>query len=175
MWMGQLCSVCELFTSEDVSYISARSLHLDIGGYVQNLDRDSGLYQQFADTILFDALTVNIRHLGNFGFVQDNTSLNIIGLAPIFDNGMALLGDLSNADLANPACKSVFFLLGERMYARAKPDAIRSLLTQRQRDLAGEMTGFRFRRHSEFNLSEERLDLLESIIHSRARFMSGSQ
>jgi len=172
MWMGQVCSVCELFTSEDISYISARSLHLDIGGYIQKQDRDSGLYQQIADTILFDALTVNIRHLGNFGFVQDNTTLDVIGFSPIFDNGMALLGDLSNTDLANPVCRSVFFMIGERMYARAKPDAIKSLLTKRQRDLAKEMTGFKFRRHSKFNQSDERLELLESLIHSRASFLS---
>ena len=172
MWMGQVCSVCELFTSEDISYISARSLHLDVNGYIRSLDRDSNQYQQLADTILFDALTVNVRHLGNFGFIQDNATLEIAGLAPIFDNGMALLGDLSNSDLKNPACKSVYFMLGERMYATAKPELIRSLLTQRQRNLAKEMTGFKFTRHNEFNLSEERLELLESIIQSRARFLS---
>ena len=172
MWKGQLCSVCELFTSEDISYISARSLFLDINGYMKKLDRDSSQYQHLADTILFDALTVNIRHLGNFGFVQNNTTLDIIGLAPIFDNGMALLGDLSNTDLANPACKSIYFLLGERMYAMAKPEAIRSMLTKRQRNLAKRMIGFKFLRHSEYNLSEERLELLESIITSRAEFLS---
>ena len=171
MWMGQLCSVCELFTSEEISYISARSLFLDINGYIKSLDRDSGQYQQLADTILFDALTANIRHLGNFGFVQDNATMEIIGLAPIFDNGMALLGELSNADLTNPACKSIFFMIGERMYAVAKPEAIRSLLTQRQRNLAREMTGFRFTRHGEYNMGEERLELLESLIRSRARFL----
>ena len=171
MWMGELCSVCELFTSEDISYISARSISLDTGGFIQNLDRDSGLYQQLADMILFDALTVNIRHLGNFGFVQDNNTQGITGLAPIFDNGMALLGDLSDSDLKNPACKSVFFFLGERMYARVKPETIRSLLSQRQLDLAKRMTEFRFKRHSEFNLSESRLELLESLIRSRALFL----
>jgi hypothetical protein len=34
------------------------------------------------------------------------------------------------------------------------------------------MAGFSFRRHSEFNLSEERLELLESLIQSRASFLS---
>ena len=174
MWMGQVCSVCELFTSEDISYIPARSLFLDTNEYIQNQDRDSSQYQQLADTILFDALTVNIRHLGNFGFIQDNTTLDIIGLAPIFDNGMALLGDLTNTDLANPVCKSVYYMLGERMYTIVRPETIRSLLTQRQRSLAKEMTGFKFKRHSEFNLSEERLELLESIIHSRASFLGGT-
>ena len=171
MWMGQLCSVCELFTSEDVSYISARSIRLDINGYIKKLDRDSPQYQQLADTILFDALTMNIRHLGNFGFVQDNTTMEIIGLAPIFDNGMALLGEVPNVDLKNPACKSIYFMLGERMYATVTPEVIRSLLTQRQRKLANGMTGFKFRRHSDYNMSEERLGLLESIIHSRALYL----
>ena len=172
MWMGQVCSVCELFTSEDVSYISARSLFLDMNDYIQSLDRDSSQYQELADTLLFDALTVNIRHLGNFGFIQDNTTLEIVGLAPIFDNGMALLGELSNTDLQNPVCKSVYFMIGERMYAIAKPELIRSLLTKRQRNLAKDMAGFKFKRHSKFNLNEERLELLESIIQSRAEFLS---
>ena len=171
MWLGQWCSVCELFTSENLTYISASSRFRDINGYMQSLDRDSSQYQQLADMILFDAITANVRHLGNFGFLQDNTTLELVGLAPIFDNGMALFGELSENELKNPVCESVFFMIGG-MYQRARPEEIKAFLTPRQRNLAKEMVEFRFRRHDEINMSDERLNLLESIIQNRARFLS---
>ena len=173
VWMGKLCSVCELFTSERHSYIAAGKLSFDINSFIRSLDRNSDLYQNIADTILFDALAMNMRHLGNFGFIQDNDTLDIVGIAPIFDNGMALFGDIPNRELRNPEFSSVYYFLSNRKYDRAKPGEIKALLTERQRKLAKEMIGFKFKRHREYNLKDERLELLESIIQTRAQYLSG--
>ena len=172
VWMDKLCSVCELFTSERLSYVAAERLSLDISSFIQSLDRGSSIYQDLADTILFDALALNMRHLGNFGFIQDNDTMEIVGLSPIFDNGMALFGDVPNRELSNPGYESVYFFLSNRKYHRAEPEEIKALLTDRQRKLAKEMIKFKFKRHSDYNLKEERLKMLESIIQNRAKFLS---
>ena len=172
MWMGRLCSVCKLFTSKNLSYIAAQNVYLDVDHYIRSLDSGSKLYQQIADIILFDSLAINTRHLGNFGFIQDNDTLDIIGVSPIFDNGMALFGNVPDKNLTNPGCKSLYYILSNVKFAITQPDEIKALLTERQRNLAGEMAGFRFKRHSEYNLNDGRLEMLESIIHSRAEFLS---
>ena len=172
VWKDNLCSACKLFTSERYSYIAAKKISLDLDAFIRSLERDSRLYQELADILLFDALAMNIRHLGNFGFIQDNETFDIVGLMPIFDNGMSLFGDVSNKELANPGYRSVFFALGERMYATIAPKDIKAMLTDRQRKLAKEMVGFKFKRHSEYNLFEDMLKTLESIINDRALFLS---
>ena len=172
MWMGSLCSVCELFTSEKYSYVAAKRLFFDVDSYIRNLDRNSDQYQQLADIVLFDALAINTRHLGNFGFIQDNDALDIVGLAPIFDNGVSLFGGIPDRELRRPGYRSVYYNLSDRMYDMAEPEEIKALLTERQRKLAKEMIGFKFKKHSEYNLKDERLELLESIIEDRAMFLS---
>ena len=172
MWLGKLCSVCPLFTSERYSYIAAQRLSFDVDSYIQSLDRTSSQYQQLADTVLFDALAINTRHLGNFGFIQDNDTLEIVGISPIFDNGMALLGEIPNRELTNPGYKSVYFIVSNIKFARAQPEEIKAFLTVRQRKLAKEMVDFKFKKHREYNMNDERLELLESIIQHRARYLS---
>ena len=172
VWMGKLCSVCELFTSEGFSYVAAQKLSIDISAFIRSLDRNSKLYQELADIVLFDALALNMRHLGNFGFIQNNETFDIDRLAPIFDNGMALFGDVPTEDLTNPGYRSVYYILNNRKYTRAQPEVIKALLTERQRKLAKELTDFSFERHPEHNLKGKRLELLESIIRHRAAFLS---
>ena len=49
--------------------------------------------------ILFDVLIYNTDHyFGNFGFLIDNKTMKIKGLAPIFDNGSSLFSSLTIGD-----------------------------------------------------------------------------
>ena len=170
--MGRLCSVCALFTSEKFSYIAAQRVFLDVDNYIRTIDKNSMLYQKIADIILFDSLAINTRHMGNFGFIQDNDTTEIVSVSPIFDNGMALLGGVPNKELTNPGYKSLYYILSNTKFAITEPEEIKSLLTDRQRKLAKEMVDFKFKMHSDYNFKEERLKLLESIIQSRAEFLS---
>ena len=54
--------------------------------------RDEALQDpRFADIFFFDAIIFNTdRHLGNFGYLIDNDTNEIVGAAPIFDNGYGL-------------------------------------------------------------------------------------
>jgi len=49
---------------------------------------------------VFDAVIANQdRHFGNFGFIRDNASGELLRMAPIFDNGMSLLHQAMEDDL----------------------------------------------------------------------------
>ena len=49
-------------------------------------------YQKVIDMLVFDAIILNEdRHFGNFGILINNHINEIIGTAPIYDNGLSLL------------------------------------------------------------------------------------
>ena len=79
---SRLCSTCSLFTSDKYGYIPAGRI----------VSKDEALADsRFADIFFFDALIFNTdRHMGNFGYLIDNDKNEIVGAAPIFDNGYGL-------------------------------------------------------------------------------------
>lgn len=90
-WKGKLCSTCELFTSQDISFIPIGRL-VKTGGikavkeYYKNLG--DNYYQELIDMLVFDAVILNEdRHFGNYGLLVDSHTNKIIAPAPIFDNG----------------------------------------------------------------------------------------
>ncbi|MGN0875936.1 MAG: hypothetical protein ACI4TC_01540 [Kiritimatiellia bacterium] len=82
LYKKQVCSICPLFTSDRFGFLPAGRL----------MDREEAIADpRFADIFFFDALILNPdRHLGNFGFLVDNETNEIAGVAPIFDNGHGL-------------------------------------------------------------------------------------
>ena len=73
-WKGQLCSTCELFTSKDISFVPASTL-ISTSRISQIIDwfDDHGWKNDLADMLVLDAVIRNTdRHLGNFGFLVDN-------------------------------------------------------------------------------------------------------
>lgn len=92
-WKKSICSVCEIFTSKDVSYVPIWKFGdfptvVDVANYLKTLGDD--YYNDFVDMMIFDALIYNTdRHHGNFGLLIDSRTNKLISLAPIFDNGLA--------------------------------------------------------------------------------------
>lgn len=70
-WKKGVCSVCEIFTSKDISYVPICKFGefptvVDIADYIKSLGDDC--YNDFIDMMIFDALIYNTdRHQGNFG------------------------------------------------------------------------------------------------------------
>ena len=67
------------------------------------------MYEEFgAEDVLrrmfvLDALILNTdRHLGNFGFLFDNQTMEVKAPAPMFDHNCSLLFDLDEDQLAKP-------------------------------------------------------------------------
>lgn len=98
-WHNQNCSVCEIFTSKDKGYLPVRYFlesiepnknkwkFTSVISWIPNEFR-----QDFLDMIVFDYIIENRdRHLGNFGFIIDNDSQELLCFAPLFDHGYSLM------------------------------------------------------------------------------------
>lgn len=96
---GQVVSLCDNFSTESFgcipfSHIWRYSLDFEsILNYISS-NFNSSILLDFERMILFDCIVSNEdRHSNNFGFIINNSTNEIISLAPIFDNGISLLGD----------------------------------------------------------------------------------
>ena len=171
-WEGHLCSACELFTSKKYSYIPVGRV---VGGGMNAVaayyrSRGEDFVKALHDMLVFDAVICNTdRHFGNFGFLVDNETNEIVAPAPLFDHGNSLfnfagqdaLASLENleayADTMVPCVYDDFFETARKVMTEEHRAALRHLLT------------FRFKRHSRYNLPHQRLKLLEKMVQSRAR------
>ena len=162
MFKGRLCSTCPLFTSDKYGYLPAGRL----------LSREDALKdQRFADIFLLDAVIFNTdRHMGNFGYLVDNDTNEIVGAAPVFDNGYGLF---SLATWQPGGAFNEFDDL-RRFVSRVRPALYTDWLkfqgpslSKEQIDCIRRLHGFRFRRHKRYNLPAERLERIEDFTQKR--------
>lgn len=171
-WEGHLCSTCELFTSKKYSYIPVGRVVNGgmnaVAAYYRSRGED--FVKALHDMLVFDAVICNTdRHFGNFGFLVDNETNEIVAPAPLFDHGNSLfnfagrdaLASLEKleayADTMVPCVYDDFFETARKVMTEEHRAALRHLLT------------FRFKRHSRYNLPPQRLKLIEKMVRSRAR------
>lgn len=82
-------SDCKLFTTK---FFGFRPASLYTTKDLRDIREVFAKYQTFWDMMLIDYLVVNTdRHLGNFGFIVNNVTEDIVDMAPIFDNGSSCL------------------------------------------------------------------------------------
>lgn len=94
-------SVCQCFTNRDIEYIPA--WQLTVNKYPQHMNAYTnyinqlgkyGLHNvetQIQTMIALDFIVANEdRHWGNFGVLRNSKTLELVSLAPIFDNGNSL-------------------------------------------------------------------------------------
>ena len=172
-WKGIICSVCELFTSKEYSYIPVGRF-VTSGGFEAVIEfyRNLGdrFYNEFVDMIVFDAVVCNTdRHYGNFGFLVDNETNQIAAPAPLFDHGNALF------NLAGMACWMDEKELEE--YIDALQPAVyddfigtaKELMGERQREQLRHLLTFQINPHHTYNLPARRRKMIEKQIQKRAR------
>lgn len=171
-WKGKICSVCQLFCDKNYSYMPIGYIAKN-GGFKAVLDYIKRLgesfYQDFLDMLVFDAIIINTdRHYGNFGFIIENESNKIIKMAPLFDNGASLLCygmdefEFKSFESLNEYANRKSAVMYTDFISVAK-----ELMTKRQIDKIKKMIGFKFKKHSRYNLTSKRLNLLERIIQER--------
>lgn len=174
---------CKLFTSENVGFLPvcySFASNKSLGG-LYSIFAQLGCSNRYREMLLLDALVLNVdRHYGNFGFLFDTNTLKLTGMAPIFDNNLALLpttqvkGKTSKeqftaVQMARP-CRfdGSFIELGRLMLHlddRENGD-LRQRLT-RARD-------FQFVRDKQLELlSDERLEFLNKLIHYQIKQILG--
>lgn len=171
-WKGKLCSTCELFTSQDISFIPVGRL-VKTGGieavidYYKNLGED--YYQELIDMLVFDAVILNEdRHFGNFGLLVDSHTNKIIAPAPIFDNGLSLLCYAMDSDFndINTYVSTRLPSTYQNFIGFVKP-----LMTSRQKDKLRKLINFKFDRKTRYKLLNKRLKQLEKIIQQRVMLL----
>ena len=159
---GRLCSKCKLFTSDRYGYLPVSKLP----------DRDVILDDvRFREMFLFDALIYNVdRHLGNFGYLVDNDTNEIVDVAPIFDNGYGLMPHL---DMSARSAENDYYAI--RNYLRDKHPALFRGWMDFPYELTEELLSrlealekFRFRKQRHYNWSDERCAVLSGFLQKRA-------
>ena len=169
-WKGQLCSTCELFTSKDISFVPASTL-ISTSRISQIVDwfDDHGWKNDLADMLVLDAIIRNTdRHLGNFGFLVDNHTNQLLRPAPIFDNGLSLYCYVMDNDLNNLSEQEK--TLAPALYADFDEVALH-VIGQKQKQELRHLLTFKFKKHSRYNLSDERIKMLESAIQGKVRYL----
>lgn len=171
-WKNTLCSTCELFTSKDVSFVPVGRIVRSGGvqavrAYYKKLG--AGFEKALNDMFIFDALIFNTdRHYGNFGFLIDSHTNKIIAPAPLFDHGNSLF---HFAGLDALKSKKSFLKYAEAQMPCVYDDYVaeaKKVLTHEWRSAIRRLLDFKFPRHSRYNLSKERLNLIECAVSQRA-------
>ena len=174
-WKGQLCSTCELFTSRDVSFMPVGRL-VTHGGFsaVRAFYEELGpeYLQALRDMVVFDAVICNTdRHFGNFGFLIDNTTNRIVASAPLFDHGNSLFNFAGAEFMSSPEKLREY---ADTLAPRAYEDYVemaRAMMNDRNREQLRHLLGFRFKRHSHYNLPGEWTGMIETQIKRRSRLL----
>ena len=167
---GILASRCKLFTDIDTAYIPIGRIVRE-GGLKACLEYYKALgteaYVEIKSMLVFDAVIYNEdRHFGNFGVLRDNHSGNLIGAAPVFDNGLSLFNFAMPEDWQD---LDSYAKTRGTAYGISFESVCREIMGPVQaRQLRG-LIGFTFQRHPKLNLPEERLTAIERHVQKRVR------
>ena len=111
-WKGELCSVCDLFTSKEYSYLPVGRVVIS-GGMEAVEEYYQKLGEEYVNALhamlVLDAVIFNTdRHFGNFGFLIDNKINKIAAPAPLFDHGNSLFNYAGHDDLESFAALEAY-------------------------------------------------------------------
>ena len=174
-WNGELCSTCELFTSKYYSFLPVGRV-VTSGGMKAVRKYYEKLGQSFVDALndmlVLDAVIMNTdRHFGNFGFIIDNNTNKIVAPAPLFDHGNSLLNFAGRDDLESEKALSAY---AETLVPCVYDDFIgtaKKVLTPKHREGLRKLLEFKFKKNSRYNLPDNRLKMLEKMIHTQAKLL----
>ncbi len=172
-WKGILASTCPIFTSKSISYVPMGYV-VPTGGidavnkYMKSLNNDIA-YKNFQQYILFTAVISNVdSHYGNFGVLVDNFSNEVIGFAPIFDNGAglynyALIDELEDIDKLREYAKSQ----NTSYYMVKYTDLVKEICNPAMTKDLALLHNFHFKKHEKYNLSDKAITNIEIITQER--------
>lgn len=97
----KLACKCPLFTSDETGFVSAHRF-FDRPFSIEDMLEFSathGAEESFREMVVMDAVFANVdRHSGNYGFLVNNASGEILRMAPLFDQNMACLPMMMEMD-----------------------------------------------------------------------------
>ncbi len=174
-WKGELCSVCELFTSKEYSFLPVGRI-VTKGGFEAVRDFYKSMGEDYVnalnDMIVLDAIICNTdRHFGNFGFLVDNKTNKIVAPAPLFDHGNSLFNFAGKSDLVSDEDLSEY---ADTLLPCVYDDFIaeaKSVMTPELQEKVRHLVNFKFKKNPRYNLDNKRLKLIEKQIQKRARIL----
>ncbi len=174
-WKGELCSVCDLFTSKDYSYLPIGRM-VTAGGMETVREYYQSLGKEYIDALnamlVFDAVIFNTdRHFGNFGFMVNNKTNKITASAPLFDHGNALFNYAGRDDLETFAALEVYAATLMPCTYDDFTGTAKKALTPELREGLRHLLDFKFKKHPRYNLPDKRLKLLEQFVQKQARVL----
>lgn len=174
-WKGELCSYCELFTSKNYSFVPVGKI-VKTGGMTAVREFYEKLGKKYVkaldDMIVLDALICNTdRHYGNFGFLVNNKTNKIVAPAPLFDHGNSLYNfagrdDLESYDAFSQYADTLLPCVYDDFILEAK-----KVLTKKHKEHLRKLLQFKFKKHSMYNLPNQRLKYLEKRIRESAQML----
>ncbi len=167
---GHLCSVCDIFTSEDYGFLPYAAVDSGNSTVVSVLRKmkSLGLEEEARRMFVIDALILNEdRHKNNFGFIVDNRTQKIVKMAPLFDHNLSLLTYAVERDGDLAYGGKYFKEKGPRIGETWIIDADICMTPVLRKVLIG-LADFTFQRHPKYNLPESRLEALEKIVRRQA-------
>lgn len=174
-WKGELCSVCDLFTSKDYSYLPIGRM-VTAGGMEAVREYYQSLGKEYIDALnamlVFDAVIFNTdRHFGNFGFMVNNKTNKITASAPLFDHGNALFNYAGRDDLETFAALEAYAVTLMPCTYDDFTGTAKKALTLELREGLRHLLDFKFKKHPRYNLPDKRLKLLEQFVQKQARVL----
>ena len=168
---GRPASKCALFTDEQHGLAKASALPIEnrrspaaLLTYAAQLGDADTMRRMF----LLDALTLNIdRHLGNVGFLYDNDTMQILRMAPVYDNNRSLLFQFDDDQLMQHLDWCI-----RQCQPRLGGDFIKTaqaVLTDELRQELKNLVGFRFTPLAAFPADSPRLTLLSEAVNRQLR------
>lgn len=161
---------CGCYTSEKYGAVPANLLGInkyeEVLEYCAKLGRDS--YLTCLNMLFLDCLLLNTdRHMGNIEFIIDNDKLNVICIAPIFDNNYSLL----------PRFIEGYDTFDRSQYAARDGRRFEDLykIITKHKDFKKELSAlrkFKFKPPDNVKIDKRRLEFLNSFLDMQVKYLS---
>ena len=170
-WQGRLASVCPLLNDADTALVS----FYDATGQSQ-FPVNLAIAEQMGDLtfdamrtlIVFDALIYNEdRHAGNYGFLRNNHTGDIIGLSPLYDHNLSLFARDMKSDYAGWASNERGRMPRTGLLSFDQQASM--VMGETQHEQLRRLIGFQFRNHPQYPIDEDRFVALNNWIGGRVR------
>ena len=173
VWKGNVCSVCELFTSKDLAYVPVGYI-IKKGGMDAVRKFYGTLGAEFVDALdemlVFDAIVCNTdRHFGNFGVLVDSHTNQIAAPAPLFDHGNALFNLAGEENWENENVLQAYI---DTLFPCAYDDFMeeaKRVLKPSIREKVKKLLTFEVKKMGRTNYDRKKLKLMTKMIQKRAR------
>lgn len=166
---GRMCSTCPIFTSEKFGYLPYAAVdkgNTSVDTVLETM-RKYGLEDEAKRMFVIDSVILNEdRHTNNFGFLVDNDTYEIVGMAPLFDHNLSLLPYAEEDQFVD--IQTYVDSKGPRLDEDWVRVAARCLTPETRKTLI-RLQDFEFEKHPKHNLPDWRLEQLSGLVRKMAK------